>query len=134
MSVCNKKGSKVMELKGHSWGVAGDKEGCIYVSEYLAYRVTKFDSNEKFLKAARKQGSGDLEFYYPRGICLVQNKLYVCDGKNNRIQVLDKELQYLEMLIHSPIKSQWPPHQMDTCLCSYIMHTPNLHESTLTII
>ena len=109
VSVRNKKGSKVMELKGHSlqhpWGVAGDKEGCIYVSEYLAHRVTKFDSNGKFLKAAGKQGSGDLEFYYPRGICLVQNKLYVCDGKNDRIQVLDKELQYLEMLSHSTIKS-----------------------------
>ena len=109
VSIRDKKGLKRTELKGHPfqhpWGLAVDKEDSVYVTEYLAHRVTKFDSCGKFLKTAGKQGSGNLEFYYPKGIHITLNKLYVCDGKNDRIQVLDKELHFLEILSHSAIKS-----------------------------
>ncbi|KAL5474797.1 hypothetical protein EMCRGX_G026807 [Ephydatia muelleri] len=132
VSVRDKKGLKLTEFRGHTfmhpWGVAMDNEDCVYVSEYLAHRVTKFDSNGKFLKVAGKQGSGNLEFYYPKGIHCIQNKLYICDGKNDRIQVLDKELQFLEMLNHNIIKSPIDIAASPSDGCLFVVSsTPGVH-------
>ena len=41
------------------------------------------------------RGSKPGEFYYPRGIKVHQNQVYVCDYCNDRIQVFDLELLFI---------------------------------------
>ena len=70
-------------------GIAIDEEGCIYVcSEDNC--VKKFKADGTFLKSSAK----DL-LHFPRGLSINDNKVYVCDRFNYRIQVFDTELNYL---------------------------------------
>ena len=75
-----------------------DENGTIYVAE--RYAVTCLDNNGSFKWRTGKNatisnygsnGSGDGEFYNAFGITIGTDKnLYVCDNRNHRIQVLDR--------------------------------------------
>ena len=58
--------------------------------------MTDFKLNLK--KSVGSQGTGFNQFDEPHDLCLLNNKLYVCDGDNNRIQVLSDYLEFLESL------------------------------------
>ena len=75
---------------------AGTPQGNIFVSDgYGNSRVVKYDKNGVFLKMAGHRGTGPLEFNTPHGLAVdAQGNVYIADRGNNRIQVLDNELNF----------------------------------------
>ena len=77
-------------------GVAVDGEGNILVSDSGNHRIQKFTAEGQFLTAVGTKGSGPLQFNEVVGIAInaSNNKVYVVDMKNDRIQVLNSDLTF----------------------------------------
>ena len=63
----------------------------VYVTQYGGHCLNEYTAEGKFLKSVGKQGKKKLEFDYPRGVAVSndKNRIYVCDRNNNRIQCLN---------------------------------------------
>ena len=76
-------------------GVAVDDEGNILVADCNNHRIQKFTVGGQFLAVVGTIGrSGHLQFNYPWDIAFSNNKVYVTDFGNNRIQVLHSDLTF----------------------------------------
>ncbi|XP_064383912.1 tripartite motif-containing protein 3-like [Halichondria panicea] len=98
VSVLTPEGEKIRTFGklNNAHGVTVDKDDNIYVVGY-SNRVNKFSSDGEFVAAVGSEGSGNLQFSVPHGICYNRrdNNLYVTDQGNNRIQVLSTELKFV---------------------------------------
>jgi sugar lactone lactonase YvrE len=64
-------------------------------------RVVKFDKDGKFIKAWGKKGEGPGEFNLPHTLVIdSRGRVLVGDRSNNRIQIFDKEMNYLDSWKH----------------------------------
>jgi hypothetical protein len=74
--------------------VGWDAAGNIFVADgYGNSRIAKFDKNGKFIKSVGSRGSDPGQFNLPSAIAIdSQGNVYVADRGNNRIQVLDNDL------------------------------------------
>ena len=79
------------------YGVTIDGNGCILVTDKNDHRILKYSSEGKLLKVVGSEGTGPLQFYYPRGIAYnpYNDRVYVVDW-NSRIQILDSNLSYVD--------------------------------------
>ena len=79
-------------------GVAVDADDNILVVECGNHRIQKFtsDSLYLFVKTVGKKGSGHLQFSCPVGVAVHphNNKVYVVDRSNHRIQILNSDLSF----------------------------------------
>jgi len=75
--------------------IAIDSNDNVYVTS--EHKLQKFDRNGKFVKSvgSGRMGNKPGEFNMPRGIKIHQNQVYLCDFRNNRIQVFDLELMFI---------------------------------------
>ena len=89
-------GDGQMEKPG---GVALDSRDNIYVTSN--HKLQKFSMAGELLKdvGSRTAGIGNSEFDTPRGIVVNDQKVYVCDSLNDRIQVFDLNLTFVKNLI-----------------------------------
>ncbi|MCZ4499721.1 MAG: cell surface protein [Marmoricola sp.] len=72
---------------GNTSGVATDAASNVYVTEWEANRVQKFDKDGNFITRWGTPGSGNGQFNRPRGIAVDSvGNVYVADASNNRIQ------------------------------------------------
>jgi len=87
--------------------VGWDAQGNVFVSDgYGNSRVVKYDKNGVFLKMAGHRGTGPLEFNTPHGLAVdAQGNVYIADRGNNRIQVLDSELNFKTQYLN--VGSPW---------------------------
>ena len=84
-------------------GVAIAPNGDIFVSDghypnkHDTARVVKFSKDAKFIKEWGKKGAGPGEFDEPHDIFIggSQNRVYVADRRNRRIQVFDQEGKFI---------------------------------------
>ena len=76
--------------------VGWDAQGNIFVSDgYGNSRVVKFDKNGVFVKMVGHRGTGPLEFNTPHSLAMdAKGNVYIADRANNRIQVLDNDLNF----------------------------------------
>ena len=80
------KGNVPGELSHPSHLCVGTDEICI--SEEGNHRISIFNMKGYFMQCFGQKGCGDKEFNRPSGITIDQNRiLYVCDSKNNRIEI-----------------------------------------------
>jgi len=70
-------------------GVALDSSGHVYVVDGLQDVVQIFDANGRFLLAFGQPGHDDGEFWLASGIAIVDDRIYVADSSNGRVQVFD---------------------------------------------
>ena len=102
VTVRDKSGAKLRDLKGHKpchpQGVAVDNEDNIYVSENGGHCVSKFNRDGQFVKVVGRQGKQNAEFNAPRGVLVVKDEVYVCDSSNDRVQVYDRDLNFLRSI------------------------------------
>ena len=70
-------------------GVAADSDGNIYVAGATIDRVQIFSDRGDFLLAIGNRGGGAGQFLMPTGITIFDNKVYVADSLNRRIQVFE---------------------------------------------
>ena len=77
-------------------GVAVDVEGNILVVDGFNHRIQKFTEGGEFLTAVGTKGNGPLQFKYPYHIALnaSNNKVYVADANNHRVQILNFDLTF----------------------------------------
>ena len=76
-------------------GVAVDKDDNIYVSNSKNSLIHKFSKEGKLLKVVGQKGKQPGEFSDPSFVKIISDKLYVCDRGNNRVQVLNTQLKYM---------------------------------------
>lgn len=67
-----------------------------YILDTGSMGVNILDKNGKMIKFFGKQGDKPGEFYCPDGLEIRDNKLYVADSNNNRIQIFDLDGKFLE--------------------------------------
>ena len=77
-------------------GIAIDEADNVYVSSQD--KLQKFTSSGELIKCVGQKGSREGEFNDPRGITLYDNRVYICDRNNNRIQVFDQELNFIRCI------------------------------------
>ena len=77
-------------------GVTVDKDDNIYVSDRDNHKIRKFTANGDFLKEVGAKGDQRLQFNTPVGIGYnkTNDRLYVCEEKNNPVQVLNPNLTF----------------------------------------
>lgn len=95
-----------------------DKAGNMYVADgYNNSRVDKFDKDGNWVKAWGQRGTGPGEFHTVHSIAIDnQDRIYVGDRENNRIQVFDTNGTFLRQI--TGIGAPWAicitpgPHQV----------------------
>ena len=97
----DKDGKKVQTITQEKFsqptGVAVDKDDNIYVSDDVISSLFKFSKEGKLMKIAGHNGIRPGEFNDLGFIKLINNQLYVCDSGNNRVQILNTELEYVKI-------------------------------------
>ena len=75
-------------------------DGChIYASDKVKNKIVKMHLNGTVIKSTGRKGDGPGEFNFPNGIRLSKDdKLYVCDSRNDRIQVFNKDLSFERLI------------------------------------
>jgi hypothetical protein len=97
---------------GRPTDVTWDTQGNIYVADgYTNSRVVKFDKDGLFIKCVGRSGRGSqggepLQFSTPHTIASdAKGNIYVGDRGNQRIQVLDPDLNLLRII--NTVRSPW---------------------------
>lgn len=70
-------------------GISSDSDGHIYVAGATIDRVQIFSANGQFLLAFGGTGSGPGQFVMPAGVTVNNNRIYVADSHNSRVQVFE---------------------------------------------
>jgi DNA-binding beta-propeller fold protein YncE len=68
-------------------GVAIDSQGHVYVADALANRVQIFDQNGLFLLGFGGTGDGPGALQMPAGLAIWDDRIYVADSQNQRVQI-----------------------------------------------
>ena len=99
VTVFDREGKKVQtttrEKLSSPNGVAIDKDDNIYVSDCDNSSLFKFSKEWKLMKVVGLEGTRPGEFNDLSMIKIINDKLYVCDSGNNRFQILNTELEYV---------------------------------------
>jgi DNA-binding beta-propeller fold protein YncE len=79
--------------------VAWDSKGNTYITDgYINSRVAKYDANGDWVKSWGERGTGPGQFRLPHAIAVDnQDRIYVGDRSNRRIQVFDADGKFLRM-------------------------------------
>ena len=85
-------------------GVAVDKDENVIVVEWGNHRIQKFTAEGKFLTAVGTCGSDPLQFNHPTGVSInnTNDKIYIADCSNNRIQVLNMDFTFSSRIGSGP--------------------------------
>jgi hypothetical protein len=76
--------------------IASDLRGSVYVCDYKANHIKKFDAAGKYLKSIGRQGQGPGEFNMPFHIAVTADHLFVYDMQNQRLSALTPEGEYIK--------------------------------------
>ena len=97
VTVFDKDGKKVQTITHKKFsgptGVAIDKDDNIYASDVGNSSLLKFSKEGKLLKIVGRKGTQSGEFDDVSLMTVVNDKLYVCDHGNYRVQILNTELE-----------------------------------------
>ena len=93
------------EYMRHPFGIA-IHTNYMYVTDIEVHAVFQFkiESNIRLVAKLGTQGTGNGQFDYPSNLAVSTNgDVYVADNDNNRIQILDSSLHYLQTLTEQSI-------------------------------
>jgi DNA-binding beta-propeller fold protein YncE len=68
-------------------GIGVDREGHVYVVDAIFDRVQVFDQDGRFLLAFGRSGQNVGTFWLPGGLFVADDRIYVADSYNRRVQV-----------------------------------------------
>ena len=76
----------------HPWGVAVSDDGHVIVTEHLGHCVTILDNEGKKVKSfGGKEGSGNVQFSFPRGVAITPDNFILVSDGNHRIQKISMD-------------------------------------------
>ncbi len=91
-------------------GVVVDPDGAVYVTNVGHHNVMKFVKG-KLVRQVGGKGSGPNQYIRPQDVDLdSQGRVYVADAGNNRIQILDKNLNFMRELKGPPFNFKEPKY------------------------
>lgn len=76
--------------------VASDDKGYVYVCDYKANNIKKFDSLGKFVKTIGRQGQGPGEFGMPYVVAVTADRLFVWELENRRLSALTLDGEFIK--------------------------------------
>lgn len=80
-------------------GVCTDPDGNLYTCEYGdCDRIQKFTVDGKLLMSFGQSGTGQGQFQRPSGLFWNEDKIYVADAVNDRIQIFSDDGKYLKTI------------------------------------
>ena len=96
----DKKGQFQLQLQDSLDAPAGigvrNKEKAI--ADFYNNRILYSDGTDKSWISFGREGAQEGEFYYPTDVQITADKIWVADAYNNRIQVFDKQGNFLQMM------------------------------------
>ena len=99
VTVFDREGKKIQTITSEKFsrpmGVAVDKDDNIYLSENINSSLLKFSKEGKLMKVVERKGTRPGEFKTLGMIKVINDKLYVCDRDNDRVRILNTELEYV---------------------------------------
>jgi len=95
------------EFFGQISSFAVDPNGNIYVLDYKANHIQKFNAKGEFIKTIGKKGQGPGDFNSPLDIEIVKDKLIVWDSMNMRISALDLDGTFIKSIPHDFMQLGW---------------------------
>ena len=68
----------------------------VYVTQFDANSLSVYSPEGRYIQSVGREGKKELEFYWPRGVAVskVNNLIYICDCRNNRVQCLNLNLTF----------------------------------------
>ena len=67
-----------------------------YIADHLNHRILMTDYKFNLIKSVGSQGTSYNQLDHPFDLCQLNNYLYVCDTHNERIQVLNNDLEFVK--------------------------------------
>jgi sugar lactone lactonase YvrE len=79
--------------------ISFNKKNELYISDYKENCIHKMDFNLNLIKSfGGTKGKGNNQFYFPDGLSCKEDLLYVCDLRNERIQILSLDFEYVDTI------------------------------------
>jgi len=72
-----------------SKGLGADEQGHLYIADALSNYIQIFDETGQFLLSFGGMGGNIGQFRLPAGIFVLENKIFVADSQNRRVQVFE---------------------------------------------
>ena len=68
----------------------------VYVTQYAANSLSVYSPEGRYIQSVGRVGKKELEFHWPRAVAVskVNNLIYICDCRNNRVQCLNLNLTF----------------------------------------
>ena len=76
----------------------------LFVTDNLQHALYKFKLNGELEKQVKSEGCNTKDFFNPTGVAFYNYTVYVCDFNNNRIQILDENLNFKRRLTNKELK------------------------------
>ena len=99
-TVFDKDGNRIQtirceRMKGAT-GVAVDEDDSIYVADGTSNSILKFSNEGKLVKVVGQRGAQPGEFATPISVKIINDKLYISDCDNQRVQILNRDMECVE--------------------------------------
>jgi hypothetical protein len=120
---------KQYEVKGfqNAVSMSPDNLGQLYILDNKANQVIKLNENLVEIKRNGKQGWSEGLFDTPTSIDASTGlDIFICDGKNNRIERFDRNLNYISSLVTN-LTTFLPQYQFNTPISSILMNSNDLY-------
>ncbi len=120
---------KQYEVKGfqNAVSISPDNLGQIYILDNKANQVIKLNENLVEVKRNGKQGWSEGLFDTPTSIDASTGlDIFICDGKNNRIERFDRNLNYISSLVTN-LTTFLPQYQFNTPISSILMNSNDMY-------
>jgi len=120
---------KQYEVKGfqNAVSMSPDNLGQLYILDNKANQVIKLNENLVEIKRNGKQGWSEGLFDTPTSIDASTGlDIFICDGKNNRIQRFDRNLNYISSLVTN-LTTFLPQYQFNTPISSILMNSNDMY-------
>jgi hypothetical protein len=78
--------------------IAVDEEGFVYICDFKANNIKKFDSSGKYVKTIGRMGQGPGEFNMPFEITVTGNRLIVWDMGNSRLCIHTTDGEFIKSI------------------------------------
>ena len=74
----------------------------VYVTHYRTHSLTVYSTEGKYIESVGKESNKELKFNCPRGVAVstVNNLIYICELRNNRIQCLNLNLTFNSFILN----------------------------------
>jgi hypothetical protein len=92
----------------HPWAISCDKQGNIYIADYAANHIKKFDSSGKYIGVIGRRGQGPEEFNMPYILTISKDRLVVWDMGNRRFSIMTTDGKHIKSRTLNRVEEGWP--------------------------